>query len=737
MTRSLRAVNAPSPSDSAQIKALAQQVREHRDRYYNGQPEISDQEFDALEDRLRELAPQHEVLGEIGAAPAEDAELDSAALKEAADLEKQDATRLAEQLEVEAARAYAGNPTDSKHYKGLWLALTRRAPEDPALTRVPPPQGHDWPKARHEIPMGSLNKVNTEQEFRDWALRCDELAVKSELTEVSSDFALTEKLDGISIEVVYADGKVQAGITRGDGVTGERITANVMRMQGVPDQITHMGRISVRGEIILRKSDGPKFEVFKRSVDKNFDKLKSLRNTAAGIARTKDAKLLPACNFLTILFYDLEGLDTLSSERDKMAFLETQGFGRPNMYFGDVEAMLGQHTRYADAAREALDYDIDGLVMRANDLHTFTLLGELNHRPRAAIAYKFGNEMQVTTLKGIVWSTGDSGRITPIAQIDPVFLAGAEVKQASLHNLARVQAMGIAVTDQVLVSRRNDVIPYVEKVVVHCGKPEIAPSTCGACEGPVVVDGEYLMCGNAACPARQLGRFKTWVKHLNLMEWGDKTFVRFIEEGFIEEPADLYKLTVEQITQLAGFKETSAKKLLAPLNAIKDIPIDVFVAALGIPSISKSTAKLVIGAGYDSFEKIVEVDVEALSQIDGLGEIKANKLINGVKERLPEIERLAEVGVRAVPPSSGGALAGLSFCFSGSQSRPRKELEALVEKNGGTVRSSVTKGLTYLVLSDPDSTSSKAQKARKLGTDIIDSPAFETLLAERGGNTEI
>ncbi len=726
-----------SADDDAQIEALAQQVRDNRDRYYNGQPQISDAEFDALEDRLRELAPEHRVLGEVGATPTADPQVDAAALKEAADLEQDNATQLASQLETEATRAYAGTPGDPKHYKGLWLALTRRMPEHPALTRVPPPQGHEWPKARHEIPMGSLNKVNTEQEFRDWALRCDELAEKSELAEVSSDFALTEKLDGISIEVVYADGKVQAGITRGDGLIGEQITANVMRMQGVPSEISHMGRISVRGEIILTKSDGPKFETFKRSVDKNFDKLKSLRNTAAGIARTKDAKFLPACNFLTILFYDLEGLDGLSSEEDKLAFLEDQGFGRPNMYFGDVEAMLAQHRRYSDSARAALDYDIDGLVMRANNLHSFTLLGELNHRPRAAIAYKFGNEMQVTTLKGILWSTGDSGRITPIAQIEPVFLAGAEVKQASLHNLARVQAMGIAVTDQVLVSRRNDVIPYVEKVVVHCGVPETAPTACAVCEAPVVVDGEYLMCGNMTCPARRLGRLKTWVKHLNLLEWGDRTFVRFIDEGFIEEPADLYKLTVEQIAQLTGFKETSAKKLLGPLNAVKDIPIDVFVAALGIQSISKSTAKLVISAGYDSFDKIVSAEVQALAEIDGLGDIKANKLITGVKDRLQEIARLTEVGVRAVPPSSGGALAGLSFCFSGSQSRPRKELEALVEGNGGAVRSSVTKGLSYLVLSDPTSTSSKAQKARKLGTDIIDSPAFEALLAERGGKTSL
>lgn len=735
---------ATSAPTHAQIEALAEQIRLHRDRYYNDQPDISDQEFDALEDRLRAWAPEHPVLAEVGAAPAADAELDAAAEAEAAELSaKTDASHLAAQLLAEADRAYAGPPkysgsTDEKrHYKGLWLALQRAAAEHVALTLVPPPAGTDWPKARHEIPMGSLNKVNAEDELREWATRCDELATKAELTPISEDLALTEKLDGISIEVVYAEGRVESAITRGDGMIGERITANVMRMQGVPAQISHLGRLSVRGEIILKKSDAPTFEAFKRGVDKTFDKLKSLRNTAAGIARTKEPKLLPACRHLTILFYDLEGLEGLSCERDKLAFLKAQGFATPNMAFGDVEAMQAEHRRYATGARQALDYDIDGLVIRANDLHGFTLLGELNHRPRAAIAFKFGNEMQVTTLKSILWSTGDTGRITPVAQIEPVFLAGAEVRQASLHNLAKVLAMGIGAGDQVLVSRRNDVIPYVEKVVVHGGSQEAAPDRCSECQQPVQVEGEYLMCVNESCPARRLGRLKTWVKHLNLLEWGDKTFARFMQEGLVQEPADLYRLEVSKIAALTGFKKTSAKNLLDPLNAKKQLPIDVFIAALGIQTVSKSTAKLLVAAGYDTFEKIAAATVEALSEIDGLGNIKAERIIDGVTARLDEIARLAEVGVVAVAPAEGGVLAGLSFCFSGAQSRPRKELEALVELNGGAVRSSVTKGLSYLVLSDPDSTSSKAQKARQLGTEIIDGVGFEAIVEARGGTLEL
>ena len=722
-------------SDAETIDTLAAQVRTHRQKYYQGEPDISDAEFDALEDRLRALAPDHPVLGEVGAAvESDDGDTDADAQAEALRLVEKDAPdRLAAQLVAAAEAAYAGATPDAKFYKGLYLALQKAAPEHPALLTVPPARGLDWPKAAHEIPMGSLNKVNTADELAAWATRCDELAAAGELPPISDDLALTEKLDGISIEVVYDHGTIEAAITRGDGLLGERVTPNVMRMKGVPAKIGYPGRVSVRGEIILRKSDAPALETLKQKTDRNFERIKSLRNTAAGVARTKEARLLPGCKLLTILFYDVEGVDGFHREQDKLAFLETHGFERPHLAFGDLAAIQAEHDRYQDSAREALDYDIDGLVIRAANVDTATLLGELNHRPRAAVAYKFGNEMQVSTLRAILWSTGDSGRITPIAQIDPVFLAGAEVRQASLHNLANVKALEIGVGDQVLVSRRNDVIPYVEKVVVDGGNREEAPERCAVCNTPVEVDGEYLICVNLDCPARRLGRLKTWVKHLGLLEWGEKTFVKFMDAGLVNEPADLYRLTMDDVTRLEGYGEVSATRLLEPLAAKKQLPIDIFIAALGVPAVSRETAKLLVGAGYDTFEKITAATEEQLADIEGLGSIKAAKILTGLGGRMPEIQRLAEVGVVPVMPEEGGPLAGLSFTFSGAQNRPRKELQAIVENNGGTVRSAVTKGLTYLVLADPESTSSKAQKARKLGTQIIDGNRFEEIVKERGG----
>ena len=211
-------------------------------------------------------------------------------------------------------------------YLGLYLALERAAADHPMLSQVVPPKGRDWVKARHEIPMGSLNKVNTPDELKEWAERCDKLAADGQLTAISKDLSVTEKLDGISIEVLYDGGTIEAGITRGDGTVGERITPNVKKMQGVPGKIGHSGRVSVRGEIILRKTDGERFSVKKKEVDPKFTVLKSLRNTAAGIARTKDPKLLWACPMLTILFYDVEGVEGLTSEKEKLDWIVAQGF---------------------------------------------------------------------------------------------------------------------------------------------------------------------------------------------------------------------------------------------------------------------------------------------------------------------------------------------------------------------------------------------------------------------------
>ncbi|MBI2376243.1 MAG: NAD-dependent DNA ligase LigA [Deltaproteobacteria bacterium] len=719
----------PDPAEE-----LARLIRHHRELYYAGEPEISDAEFDALEDQLRALRPDHQVLAEVGAPPAS-SEAPAPAIRRVEATYPAEVTAKAGKLVSTSHAYYAGDfRVADTDYKALFLELEAAAPDHPALEAVVPPMGREWKKAQHELPMGSLNKVNSEEELLAWVERCDELAKTAGATPLGGDLVITEKLDGLSVELVYEGGLLEAGITRGDGAIGERITPNVAVMRGVPQRIPHQARLSVRGEILLSKDGGEELAAHKREVDRRFTGLTSLRNAASGQARAKEPRLLPACRYLQVLAYDVEGIDS-ELEREKLDHLRALGFATPPAVFGDRSVVVETYRAYASGKRSALGYEIDGLVIRSNSMRTAALLGELNNRPRAAVALKFENEMKVSTLREIRWETGPTGRITPVALIDPVLLAGATVVRASLHNLARVTELGIGVGDQVLVSRRNDVIPYVEKVEVKGPEVARAPSSCARCGVAISRDGEYIVCRNDQCPAKRIGRLSIWVRQLDLLAFGEKTLERLFEEGLAREPADLYRLTRDKISSLDGFGDISAKKLLEQLEATKQVPLPQLIAALGIESVSLETGKLLLKAGLDTFEKIASASAEQLARIPGLGEIKAERIVEGIKSRREEVDRLRAVGVVPVAPREGGPLFGLSFCFSGAHSRPRKVLHGIVEKNGGQIANDVTKGLSYLVLADATSNSSKAQKARKLGTEVIDEEGFLAIVTGKGGSS--
>jgi DNA ligase (NAD+) len=380
-----------------------------------------------------------------------------------------------------------------------------------------------------------------------------------------------------------------------------------------------------------------------------------------------------------------------------------------------------------------LDYEIDGLVVYVSSLRTQTLLGEVNRRPRGAVAFKFASPAKVTTVLEVRWETGPSGRVTPVAIVAPVELAGATVQRASLHNAGNVRALGIGPGDEVLVSRRNDVIPYVEEVTDKRGPAAEVPATCGVCGSGLSVEGEYLVCRNTSCKAIVEGRILTWVGAIGALEWGDKLVEQLVEAKLVREPRDLYALTWQQIAALDRRGEKSAKKCLQELTSRLPLTLPVFVAALGMESFALQTAKLLVSAGYRTIDAMLAAKEEDLAKINGLGPIKAASIVRGLASRREEIQRLLAAGIVPVPPEEEGPLAGLSFCFTGASSRPRAELTELVEKNGGRTLASVTKDLDYLVIADPESTSSKAVKARKYGTKLITEEGLEKLLAERKG----
>jgi DNA ligase (NAD+) len=631
---------------TARIAELAKLLRKYKDAYYNDTPLVSDAAYDALEDELRELDPEHAVLKSVGA------------------------------------------PT--------------------TVTA--------WKKARHAIPMGSLNKAVDEDEFTGWAARCDELGGKAKLKGITGDLFVTEKLDGLSLAVTYDNGVLSDAITRGDGEVGERILSNACRMKGVPGKLKTSVSITVRGEIILKISD----------MKKAFPDAANPRNQASGTSKRYDGQ---GCEHLTVLFYDLDGEDH-DNEVEKFKRLLALGFLVPNYKATDLAGAIALHQEYAKIKRAKLDYEIDGLVVRANDVHVQHMLGELGNRPRAAIAYKFASQAKITRLTDIVWETGSSGRVSPVAVVDPVDLAGATVRRASLHNAGNIADLEIGIGDEVLVSRRNDVIPYVEEVAKQGKGPRAKPPTkCPTCKSTLEKLGEYLSCRNVECEALIEGRIQNWIDAQGILDWGEKLIAQLVEADLVSEPADLYKLKPEQIAKLERRGMVIATKVLANLKAPLPLSLPKFLAALGIENFGLQTAKAIVSAGFDSIDKVQAAKLATLAALPGVGPAKAKAVTEGLKKRKGEIARLLAAGVVPVTKATGGPLAGKTFCFTGALSRPRKELEQMVEDRGGSLLAGVTKELQFLVMADPASGSSKSQKAKQYGTQCLDEAQFMAMCA--------
>lgn len=666
-------------TNSSRIKELASLIKKYKDAYYNGEALVTDAAYDALEDELRTLDPDHAILKSIGA-PLRDKDKD-----------KKKAKKSEEDDDV----------------------------VDEVVTQ--------WEKANHAIPMGSLNKAVNEAEFRQWAARCDQLATESKLKPISKNLLVTEKLDGLSLAVNYEKGKLVSAITRGDGHVGERITPNARKMQGVPAKLSEPLTVSIRGEIVLKLSD----------MKKGFPGNDSPpRNKAAGTSKRFDGE---GCEWLTVMFYDMAGGEEFETEEQKYERLKELGLIVPPWKVTDVDGAQKIHKEYATKKRAALDYEIDGLVIRANDLRSQDLLGELADRPRAAVAYKFASMAKISKVIAIAWETGPTGRVTPIAQVEPVEIGGAVVQFVVLHNVSNIKRLGIGIGDEVLVSRRNDVIPHLEEVVVKHGDTAEAPEECATCGEQLTTRGEYLICTNLECKAVVCGRIHRWVGIQDIHEWGDKLIMQLVEAKLVREPADLYKLKPEDIAKLPGRGMVIGKKVIDNLHAKLPLSLPVFLASLGIDEFALETAKLIVSNGYDTLEKVLAVSADELSKIKGMGTIRPKSIVAGLKTRGPEIKRLLAAGVVPVLPSAGGGLAGKSFCFTGALSKPRKEYEEMVEKHGGTLLSGVTKELNYLVMADPNSGSTKAEKARKYGTECIDEATFLAIIegaAAGGGAAE-
>jgi DNA ligase (NAD+) len=592
-------------------------------------------------------------------------------------------------------------------FDALYDELKKLDPNNTAIISIGAPiKGKtEWKKAKHEIPMGSLDKVQTTDELSLWAMS----------KAKGKELFVTEKLDGISIELIYHNGHLDSAITRGDGVIGEEITYNVKKMQGVKSYLQGFSG-SLRGEIIMH-----------RSVHKgHFAKNANPRNAASGISKRFDSK---GAEFLQILYYYCFTDWDFDREQDQFEYISNHlELPVPNWkVFKSVNEVNAFWQDYQDNVRQTLDYDIDGLVVRIDDLKAQQALGDHDMRPKGAIAFKFKHDSAVTTITDILNQVGNSGRITPVAVFTKVNLAGADITNATLHNYTNVRDRGVDIGAKVLISRRNDVIPFVESVIVPTGT-YTPPTNCPACNSTLEFDGEYLRCLNTdSCPAQVIGRIKNWISTLNILEWGEALIERLCSSGKVKSIPDLYRLTSADLQSIERMGEKSSTKCLELLHASKELPLEQFLGGLSIPTIGTTMIKIIMVAGFDSLDKIRSMTRDQIENVHGMGSVKATNLFNGLRRNELLINDLLSLGIKP-KEKIVGSLSGKSFCITGSTKNKRAVLEQMIVDNGGDVKGSV-KGLNFLIIADPNSTSSKAVTARKNGTQCISEENFLDMIA--------
>ncbi len=593
--------------------------------------------------------------------------------------------------------------------------------------------------APHRIPMLSLQKVTSVEEFVEFDRRvCEGLETTEDI-----EYVTEPKLDGLAVELVYENGLLVTGSTRGDGFMGENVTPNLKTIKNIPLKLTdHASKtyplLEVRGEVIMRRSAFLKLN--RQLEEKNLSPLANPRNGAAGSLRQLDSSITSS---RPLIFYaygisetTLKNLDRQSSALD---FLNNEGF-LVNNSIRTVRGVKGVENEFAllSHVRSELDYDIDGMVVKVNRFTDQEVLGQISRAPRWALAWKFAAELADTTLEDVEFSVGRTGIITPIAKLKPVKVAGVIISNASLHNEDELNKLDVRIGDTVTVRRAGDVIPEVVSVDVK-RRPKGAakmrfPDRCPSCNTPIVrPQGEAAhRCLNAGCPAQVEGRLFHFASKggFDIDGLGGKLARQLIKEQLIKDPADLFFLTKDKLLPLDLMADKKAQNFLDAIDRSRATELPKLIYALGIIGVGEAAAKL-LAEHLGSFEKLEQASVEQLAEIQGIGPVIARNIrdfFNNEGNRRM-LEKMREGGV-AFPDyqtiAQSTPLAGKTFVITGTLSRPRNHFKNLIEEHGGKVVGSVSFKTDYVLCGVE--AGSKLNKAKKLGVEVIDEPGFYDLL---------
>lgn len=571
----------------------------------------------------------------------------------------------------------------------------------------------------HISRLWSMDKVQSLSALEDWIRRTEKLTGLSEL-----QYYVEYKFDGLTLNLTYRDGQLVQAATRGNGIVGEAILPQARTVRSVPLTIPYKGLLEVQGECIMRLSALEKYNQTAK------EPLKNARNAAAGALRNLDPAVT-ASRHLDAFFYQVGTIEDppYRTQPEMLDFLRENGF-QVSPYLGkphnrqEIEDCI----RDIEQQRPNLDFLIDGVVIKVGDVGLREQMGFTEKFPRWAVAYKFEAEESVTTLLNVTWELGRTGKLTPLAHLEPVDFYGVTVRKATLNNWGDIQRKQVAIGAPVWIRRSNDVIP---EIMGRVGEPEagetaiLRPTHCPACGHELVERGAHIFCMNRVdCKPQAVARISHFASRdaMDIEGLSEKTADQLYDQMDVRDPADLYHLTHEQVLALDGFKERKAQKLIAALEKSKDCMLDAFLFAIGIPNIGRKTARDLANA-FGTLQKVSEATAEQLVALPDVGDIVAQSVVEffSFEENRVMIDRLLQSGVhpKEAAGCAEGVFSGMSVVVTGTlPTLSRKDAEELIRQNGGTAASSVSKKTAFVVAGE--AAGSKLTKAQSLGIEVID-----------------
>lgn len=606
---------------------------------------------------------------------------------------------------------YSGRPEISDtEYDKLEGELKKLDPTNPVLNIVGA-KVENTDKVQHQTKMLSLDKTYSEVDLEKWVFEHPTIGM--------------QKIDGVSCSLIYEDGRLVQAKTRGDGSYGEDITNKVLWLPCVPKKIAINESIEVRGEIFCTEESF--FELAEEMEQLKLDKPTSLRNIVAGLLGRKDHIYLS--KNLSFLAFELLGMKGLQKESDKFKHLIKNEFNTPDVTHiknkKDLKAVIEDAQNFMSEG----DYQIDGIVFVYDDIELQNGLGETSHHPRYKMAFKFQGETKNTIIEEIIWSVSRNGVLTPVASIVPTELSGAMISRVTLHNYGMVKVHELKKGDEIEIVRSGEVIPKFLRVIKPSNTKYIIPEKCPDCATKVVEEDIRLFCPNDKCPTKVKEGILHYIQKIGIDDLSSKRLEEMIRVGLVSEISDLYKLKVEDFLSLDKVKEKLANKFYGNIEKSKSVDLPTFLSALGISGGGYNKCEKIVQNGFDTFDKILELNQEQLMEVDSFAEKSSEEFIKSLSTKKPLIKKLSKLGFDFKELNiSENPIKGKKICITGSLSMKRSEKEKQLRELGAVIVSSVTKNTDFLLTNDKESGSSKNKKANQLSIPIVSEEDLDRLL---------